>query len=132
MKEVAKRKTQLPPIPEKYYFNISEAAVLCAVKPHVLRYWEQEFPQLKPNKRLGNRRYYQLNDVLLIRKIRELLYDEGYTIEGARQSLVGKKAQVLHSETKKHHLQVAINDLEQLLIDLELSNNKCKQTLFLL
>lgn len=119
MTEATKNKTQLPPIPEKYYFNISEAAALCAVKPHVLRYWEQEFPQLKPNKRTGNRRYYQLNDVLLIRKIRELLYNEGYTIEGARQTLNRKKTHVLRTETKKYQIQEAINALEELLVDLK-------------
>lgn len=113
--EAAKRKTELPLIPDKRYFSISEAAVLCAVKPHVLRYWEQEFPQLKPNKRTGNRRYYQEKDLLLIRKIRQLLYDEGYTIEGARQSLMGKKTQVLAVEAKKNNLREVIHELEQLL-----------------
>lgn len=119
MMEVAKRKTELPLIPDKRYFSISEAAVLCALKPHVLRYWEQEFSQLKPNKRTGNRRYYQEKDLLLIRKIRELLYDEGYTIEGARQSLLGKKTQILAIEAKKNHLREAIQELEQLLSNLE-------------
>jgi len=80
---------QLPPIPAKRYFTIGEASTLCAVKPHVLRYWEQEFPQLKPLKRRGNRRYYQRQDVLLIRRIRSLLYEQGYTIGGARQQLRG-------------------------------------------
>ena len=80
---------QLPPIPGKRYFTIGEVSDLCAVKPHVLRYWEQEFPQLKPVKRRGNRRYYQRQDVLIIRQIRSLLYDEGFTIGGARQRLTG-------------------------------------------
>ena len=77
----------LPPIPGKRYFTIGEVSELCAVKPHVLRYWEQEFPQLKPVKRRGNRRYYQRQDVLVIRQIRSLLYEEGFTIEGARKTL---------------------------------------------
>src|SRR5579871_3906207 len=77
----------LPEIPNKRYFTISEASVLCGVKPHVLRYWEQEFPQLKPAKRRGNRRYYQSHDIVLIRQIRELLYENGFTIEGARSKL---------------------------------------------
>ena len=77
----------LPPIPAKRYFTIGEVSELCAVKPHVLRYWEQEFTQLKPVKRRGNRRYYQHHEVLLVRRIRELLYDEGFTISGARNKL---------------------------------------------
>jgi DNA-binding transcriptional MerR regulator len=81
----------LPPIPPKRYFTIGEVSDLCAVKPHVLRYWEQEFPQLRPMKRRGNRRYYQQHEVLLIRKIRELLYDEGFTIQGARMRLTGRQ-----------------------------------------
>lgn len=78
---------ELPPIPSKRYFTIGEVSELCAVKPHVLRYWEQEFPQLKPVKRRGNRRYYQRHDVVLIRQIRSLLYVEGFTISGARNKL---------------------------------------------
>jgi DNA-binding transcriptional MerR regulator len=77
----------LPPIPAKRYFTIGEVSELCGVKPHVLRYWEQEFTQLKPLKRRGNRRYYQHHEVLLIRRIRELLYEEGFTISGARHRL---------------------------------------------
>ena len=79
--------TELPPIPAKRYFTIGEVSELCAVKAHVLRYWEQEFTQLRPVKRRGNRRYYQHHEVLLIRRIRELLYEEGFTISGARQRL---------------------------------------------
>ena len=79
----------LPPIPAKRYFTIGEVSELCGVKPHVLRYWEQEFTQLKPVKRRGNRRYYQHHEVLLIRKIRELLYEQGFTISGARNRLDG-------------------------------------------
>jgi DNA-binding transcriptional MerR regulator len=85
--ETASPKLQLPPIPAKRYFTIGEVSELCAVKPHVLRYWEQEFTQLKPVKRRGNRRYYQHHEVLLIRRIRELLYEEGFTINGARNQL---------------------------------------------
>jgi DNA-binding transcriptional MerR regulator len=77
----------LPPIPPKRYFTIGEVSELCGVKPYVLRYWEQEFTQLKPMKRRGNRRYYQHHEVLLIRRIRELLYDQGFTISGARNRL---------------------------------------------
>ena len=78
---------QLPPIPAKRYFTIGEVSVLCDVKPHVLRYWEQEFTQLRPVKRRGNRRYYQHHEVLMIRRIRELLYERGFTISGARNQL---------------------------------------------
>jgi DNA-binding transcriptional MerR regulator len=85
--EPSRRKTELPPIPAKRYFTIGEVSELCGVKPHVLRYWEQEFTQLKPVKRRGNRRYYQHHEVLLIRRIRELLYEEGFTISGARNRL---------------------------------------------
>jgi DNA-binding transcriptional MerR regulator len=80
-------KDELPPIPAKRYFTIGEVSELCGVKPHVLRYWEQEFTQLKPVKRRGNRRYYQHHEVLLVRRIRELLYQEGFTISGARHRL---------------------------------------------
>ncbi|MHA7600685.1 MerR family transcriptional regulator [Alicycliphilus sp. T452] len=79
--------TLLPPIPAKRYFTIGEVADLCGVKPHVLRYWEQEFTQLRPVKRRGNRRYYQHHEVLMIRRIRDLLYDQGFTISGARNRL---------------------------------------------
>ena len=85
--EQSRRKAELPAIPAKRYFTIGEVSDLCGVKPHVLRYWEQEFTQLKPVKRRGNRRYYQHHEVLLIRRIRELLYEEGFTISGARNRL---------------------------------------------
>lgn len=91
-------KVQLPPIPAKRYFTIGEVSELCGVKPHVLRYWEQEFTQLKPVKRRGNRRYYQHHEVLLIRKIRELLYEQGFTISGARNRLDGQES----TETSAH------------------------------
>ncbi|MDD5241900.1 MAG: MerR family transcriptional regulator [Sulfuricella sp.] len=80
-------KPDLPPIPAKRYFTIGEVSELCGVKPHVLRYWEQEFTQLKPVKRRGNRRYYQHHEVLLVRRIRDLLYEQGFTISGARHRL---------------------------------------------
>ena len=85
--EPSRKRLELPPIPAKRYFTIGEVSELCGVKPHVLRYWEQEFTQLKPVKRRGNRRYYQHHEVLLIRRIRELLYEEGFTISGARNRL---------------------------------------------
>ena len=82
----------LPPIPAKRYFTIGEVSELCAVKPHVLRYWEQEFTQLRPMKRRGNRRYYQHHEVLLVRRIRDLLYEQGFTISGARNRLLSEDA----------------------------------------
>ena len=85
--QVAELPAELPEIPRKRYFAIGEVSELCQVKPHVLRYWEQEFPQLKPVKRRGNRRYYQHEDVVMVRRIRSLLYDQGFTIGGARQQL---------------------------------------------
>lgn len=87
----------LPPIPAKRYFTIGEVGDLCGVKPHVLRYWEQEFTQLRPMKRRGNRRYYQHHEVLMIRRIRDLLYDQGFTISGARN----KMQELLHAERDK-------------------------------
>jgi DNA-binding transcriptional MerR regulator len=87
MAEHRQTNSALPPIPAKRYFTIGEVSDLCAVKPHVLRYWEQEFTQLKPVKRRGNRRYYQHHEVLLIRRIRDLLYEQGFTINGARHRL---------------------------------------------
>ena len=87
----ASNNNELPVIPGKRYFTIGEVSELCAVKPHVLRYWEQEFPQLKPIKRRGYRRYYQRQDVILIRQIRSLLYEHGFTIGGARQKLSGEE-----------------------------------------
>ena len=90
--------TVLPPIPAKRYFTIGEVSELCGVKPHVLRYWEQEFTQLKPVKRRGNRRYYQHHEVLLIRRIRELLYEQGFTISGARNKLDSRAMESLADE----------------------------------
>jgi DNA-binding transcriptional MerR regulator len=105
---------QLPPIPGKRYFTIGEVSDLCLVKPHVLRYWEQEFPQLKPVKRRGNRRYYQRQDVLIIRQIRSLLYDEGFTIGGARQRLTGDEAKTDVTQSQQIIKQVRL-ELEQIL-----------------
>lgn len=92
MQETPIPNSELPDIPSKRYFTIGEVSELCGVKTHVLRYWEQEFPSLKPMKRRGNRRYYQQDDVVLIRHIRSLLYEKGYTISGARQKLEGGEA----------------------------------------
>jgi DNA-binding transcriptional MerR regulator len=107
----------LPPIPGKRYFTIGEVSDLCAVKPHVLRYWEQEFPQLKPVKRRGNRRYYQRQDVLVIRQIRSLLYDEGFTIGGARQKLTGEEARsdLTQSQQIIRQLRVELEEVLRLL-----------------
>jgi DNA-binding transcriptional MerR regulator len=106
---------ELPPIPGKRYFTIGEVSGLCAVKPHVLRYWEQEFPQLKPVKRRGNRRYYQRQDVLIIRQIRSLLYDQGFTIGGARQRLSGKD-QKQDSTRYRQLIHQMISELEDVLV----------------
>lgn len=108
---------ELPAIPGKRYFTIGEVSDLCGVKPHVLRYWEQEFPQLKPVKRRGNRRYYQRHDVLVIRQIRSLLYEQGFTIGGARQQLSSETAKqdVSQSQQIVHQLRTELEDLLQLL-----------------
>ena len=105
----------LPAIPDKRYFTIGEVGRLCGVKPHVLRYWEQEFPQLKPVKRRGNRRYYQYNDVLIVRQIRKLLYENGFTIEGARSQLTHDPVNVSQSVHKDAVMKKIIADLENLL-----------------
>ena len=110
----ANNNNELPIIPGKRYFTIGEVSELCGVKPHVLRYWEQEFPQLKPVKRRGNRRYYQRHDVIMIRQIRSLLYEHGFTIGGARQKLVGGEAKedVNHS---KQIIRQMVTELEDVL-----------------
>ena len=105
---------ELPAIPGKRYFTIGDVSELCAVKPHVLRYWEQEFPQLKPVKRRGNRRYYQRDDVLTIRQIRSLLYDQGYTIGGARQKLTGEGAKTDLTQSQQIIKQIRL-ELEEIL-----------------
>jgi DNA-binding transcriptional MerR regulator len=104
----------LPAIPAKRYFTIGEVSELCGVKPHVLRYWEQEFPQLKPLKRRGNRRYYQRQDVILIRQIRSLLYEHGFTIGGARQRLSGEEARVDVNQSQQIIRQLRV-ELEEVL-----------------
>jgi len=111
MLEVSNTVADLPAIPGKRYFTIGAVSELCGVKPHVLRYWEQEFPQLKPVKRRGNRRYYQRQDVLMIRQIRSLLYEQGFTIGGARQQLSG--------ETAKSDQQQSQQIVRQLRLELE-------------
>ncbi len=104
---------ELPPIPAKRYFTIGEVSELCSVKPHVLRYWEQEFPQLEPVKRRGNRRYYQRHDVIMIRQIRSLLHEQGFTILGARQQLEGETAQddVSRSQQMARQLRAELEDI---------------------
>ena len=110
----ASNNNELMPIPEKRYFTIGEVSELCLVKPHVLRYWEQEFPQLSPVKRRGNRRYYQRQDVMLIRQIRALLYEQGYTIGGAKQRLTGDEAKDDASSTQQVIKQMRV-ELEGIL-----------------
>lgn len=116
------KECKLPPIPEKKYFTIGEASELCGVKPHVLRYWEQEFPQLKPTTRRGNRRYYQHRDVLLIRQIRSLLYEECFTISGARQQIAASKTRPAAAnivlDDHRAVLEAICEDLEQIIADL--------------
>ena len=113
----ASNNNELPAIPGKRYFTIGEVSDLCGVKPHVLRYWEQEFPQLKPVKRRGNRRYYQRQDVLMIRQIRSLLYEQGFTIGGARQRMSGEDARedVTQSQQIVHQVRIELEDVLQLL-----------------
>jgi DNA-binding transcriptional MerR regulator len=108
---------ELPPIPAKRYFTIGEVSELCDVKPHVLRYWEQEFPQLSPVKRRGNRRYYQRQDVILVREIRALLYESGYTIGGARQRLSeeGDSGAVAMDKALIKNMILELKELEELL-----------------
>ncbi len=114
MLDATETNVELPAIPGKRYFTIGEVSDLCGVKPHVLRYWEQEFPQLKPVKRRGNRRYYQRHDVLMIRQIRSLLYEQGFTIGGARQQLSGETAK--NDQNQSHQLARQMrNELEDLL-----------------
>ncbi len=110
----ASNNNELPVIPGKRYFTIGEVSELCGVKPHVLRYWEQEFPQLKPVKRRGNRRYYQRHDVIMIRQIRSLLYEQGFTIGGARQRLSGVEAKEDVSQRQQMVRQMRV-ELEELL-----------------
>jgi DNA-binding transcriptional MerR regulator len=110
----------LPAIPDKRYFTIGEAAFLCGVKPHVLRYWEQEFLQLKPAKRRGNRRFYQDKDVLMVRQIKKLLYQDGFTIEGARSQLTFSAPEAVQTLKVDDTLQKLIVDLEDILQTLKI------------
>ena len=125
MQEPGLPNAQLPPLPGTGYFTIGEVSELCAVKTHVLRYWEQEFPSLKPMKRRGNRRYYQHEEVLLVRQIRALLYEQGYTISGARHkleeasldeaeqnpfSLLNEKVDLMHLKKKKKKILHTLKD----------------------
>ena len=107
---------ELPVIPGKRYFTIGEVSELCAVKPHVLRYWEQEFPQLSPVKRRGNRRYYQRGDVMLIRQIRHLLYEDGYTIGGARQKMTDPEDSEQAQQEHQTLIKEMIEELEAVLV----------------
>ncbi|RDI48842.1 MerR family transcriptional regulator [Aquicella lusitana] len=119
MKRKQTRSQGLPPIPDKLYFTISEVSHLCAVKAYVLRYWEQEFPQLKPVKRRGNRRYYQQQDILLVRQIRKLLYEDGFTIEGARTQLSNTDDAAGRSVKVDAMMKKVIAELESVLQNLQ-------------
>ncbi|MFM2318032.1 MAG: MerR family transcriptional regulator [Thiothrix sp.] len=122
MQETQIPNSELPAIPSKRYFTIGEVSDLCCVKAYILRYWEQEFPSLKPMKRRGNRRYYQREDVLMIRQIRGLLYEEGYTISGARQKLLGSSDEPVEVSTEDlppATLEQVIQRLENVLVTLK-------------
>jgi DNA-binding transcriptional MerR regulator len=108
---------ELPEIPAKRYFTIGEVSELCEVKPHVLRYWEQEFSQLKPVKRRGNRRYYQRQDVILIRQIRTLLYEQGFTIGGARQQMAGNGSALVEITEGKNKIMPMQNQMVREMIE---------------
>ena len=112
----------LPPIPAKRYFTIGEVSVLCCVKPHVLRYWEQEFSQLKPVKRRGNRRYYQHHEVLLIRLIRELLYGQGFTIHGARSRLEQDMSEPISNTTSTSSVAELLTPVNLAMLQGEIKN----------
>lgn len=113
----ANSNNELPVIPGKRYFTIGEAGELCKIKPHVLRYWEQEFPSLRPMKRRGNRRYFRHRDIILIRQIRSLLYEQGYTIDGAKQKLAGALAKEDSSQSQQivRQIRVELGELLQVL-----------------
>lgn len=119
MLEASSNTADLPAIPGKRYFTIGEVSELCGVKPHVLRYWEQEFPQLKPVKRRGNRRYYQRHEVQLIRTIRELLYINGFTISGARIQLESEQENAAGPLASKKDLQAIVKELEEISVLLD-------------
>ena len=120
--------SQLPPIPSKRYFTIGEVSLLCGLKPGTLRYWEQEFPVLKPMKRKGNRRYYQKNDILMIRHIRHLVYERGYTLNGARQTLAeeyGNTSASTELDLDVDHVEILVGS--QLIAELEAVLHNLKQ-----
>lgn len=117
MTEQIKKTSALPPIPVKRYFTIGEVSELCDVKPHVLRYWEQEFTQLKPVKRRGNRRYYQHHEVLLIRRIRELLWERGFTINGARTQLDERDVPISNEESVVVEQKINVSESNEGQID---------------
>ncbi len=119
MKRKQKTERDLPAIPDKLYFTISEVSYLCALKAYVLRYWEQEFPQLRPVKRRGNRRFYQQQDILLVRQIRKLLYEDGFTIEGARAQLATMSEPVSQSIKMNAMVKKVIAELESVLQNLQ-------------
>lgn len=121
MTEKSSERVTLPPIPAKRYFTIGEVSELCAVKPHVLRYWEQEFTQLKPVKRRGNRRYYQHHEVLLIRRIRELLYEQGFTINGARNRLDDGRHHAAAAAAQEAEAAAAANSIERPALTVDLN-----------
>lgn len=123
MKRKQKTERDLPVIPDKLYFTISEVSQLCALKAYVLRYWEQEFPQLRPAKRRGNRRFYQQADILLVRQIRKLLYEDGFTIEGARLQLATTSAPVSQSVKVNVMVKKVIAELESVLQNLQAEMN---------
>lgn len=123
-------KVVLPPIPAKRYFTIGEVSELCGVKPHVLRYWEQEFTQLRPVKRRGNRRYYQHHEVLLIRRIRELLYEQGFTINGARNRL-DSQGRAIDDDTTNADTRVAAEQ-QQPAVDVDALRREIMQVIDLL
>lgn len=113
--------SELPSIPDKMYFSIKEASYLCSVKQHVLRYWEKEFPQLSPIRRAGSRRYYQPKDIVLIRNIKKLLYEDGYTISGARSCLMSedKNANECGGHDLRELLKITLSKLENILLEIE-------------
>jgi DNA-binding transcriptional MerR regulator len=117
MLEASNHAIEMPLIPGKRYFTIGEVSELCNVKPHVLRYWEQEFPQLRPTKRRGNRRYYQRQDVIMVRQIHALVHEQGYTIGGARQHLSGDESKQDFSQSQQviHQLRMELEEVLQIL-----------------
>lgn len=119
MKRKQKSRRELPAIPDKLYFTISEVSQLCALKAYVLRYWEQEFPQLRPIKRRGNRRFYQQQDIILIRQIRKLLYEDGFTIDGARTQLSNTPETVSQPVKMDAMVKKVIAELESVLQNLQ-------------